>query len=171
MALRIGLDVKLHYNKMTKAQLTNLATRFRQAIVTAKKERAFLRNDRMSEFPRGCCDDTADLFSHYLYHEYGTVSIRIDGSYHDGNPENSCGHSWQEVDGLIVDLTGSQGQFKYDPLFLNYDKDVYVGSTDDFHALFRVERGEPCRGIEDLSSDCWNRMYGLYETIMRYLEL
>lgn len=90
MALRIGLDVKLHYNKMTEAQLTNLATRFRQAIVTAKKKRAFLRNDRMSEFPRGCCDDTADLFSHYLYHEYGTVSIRIDGSYHVSvKPETS----------------------------------------------------------------------------------
>lgn len=62
----VGLDekLKLHYNKMTEAQLINLATRFRQAIVTAKKGKAFLCNGRMSGFPRGCCDDTVDLFSH-----------------------------------------------------------------------------------------------------------
>ena len=89
---------------MTKACLLSIATQFRQAIVAAKEDKAFAFNDRMSGFPGGCCDDAADLFAHYLYHKYRIVSIRIDGAHHDGNPENNCGHSWQEIEGLIVDL-------------------------------------------------------------------
>lgn len=122
----------------------------------------------MSGFPRGCCDDTADLFAHYLYQKYGIVSLRVDGSYHDGDPEHNCGHSWQEVEGLIIDLTGDQ--FKYDPVFLNYDQEVYIGSLDKFHALFEVEYREPSYGIESLGSDCWNRMRRLYNIIVEYIE-
>lgn len=152
---------------MTKARLLSIATQFRQAIVAAKEDKAFAFNDRMSGFPRGCCDDAADLFAHYLYHKYRIVSIRIDGAHHDGNPENNCGHSWQEIEGLIVDLTGSQ--FYYNSTLLNYDIDVYVGQMDEFHSLFEVERSFPSRGIEELSEGCWCRMYGLYEIIIRYL--
>ena len=151
---------------MTKEQLMDIATQFRQAIVTAKEDGAFDYKDRMSRFPRGCCDDTADLFAHYLYHKYRIISTRVDGSHYDGNPGNNCSHSWQEIDGLVIDLTGSQ--FKCDPVFLSYDKDVYVGPMDAFHRLFEVERQEPSRGIEDLGG-CWDRMRGLYETIIRYL--
>lgn len=152
---------------MTKAHLENIATQFRQAIITAKENRAFANNDRMSQFPRGCCDDTADLFAHYLYHKYKIVSVRIDGSHHDGTPENNCSHSWQEVDGLVVDLTG--GQFNCNPTFLSYDVDVYVGQMDEFHRMFEIERSFPSIGIESLGEGCWYRMYSLYEIIIRYL--
>lgn len=153
---------------MTTTQLVNIATQFRQAIVTAKEDHAFKINDRMNCFPRGCCDDTADLFAHYLYEKYGILSFRVDGSYHDGNPEHNCGHSWQEIDDLLIDLTGSQ--YCNDPVFLNYNRDVYVGPTDKFHELFEIERKMYSRGIEDLADSCWDRMYDLYKTITHYIK-
>ena len=153
--------------KMTEEQLFDIATRFCDAIITAKANKAFDYKDRMSRFPMGCCDDTADLFAHYLYQKYSVISMKIDGSYHDGNAENNCSHSWLEIDGLIIDLTGSQ--FKYNPIFLNYDKTVYVGPIDEFHALFEIESQNQIMGIEDLSINCWERMFGLYKIILNYL--
>ena len=155
-------------NKMTLYELTDIATRFRRAIVTARENGAFSYKDRMIHFPRGCCDDTADLFAHHLYHKYGALSSIIDASYHDGDPNNNCGHSWQEINGIIIDLTGSQ--FKYNPVFLKYDKEVYVGSLDAFHKLFEVFSVKQSKGIEDLSCDCWERMFNLYETIISFIE-
>ena len=154
---------------MTKKELTGIAVKFHHAIIAAKEDAAFAYKDRMSRFPEGCCDDTADLFTHYLYTKYGIVSTRIDASYHDGNPENNCSHSWQEIDDIVIDLTGSQ--FKNDRVFLNYNKEVYVGPIDAFHELFEIDRKERSRGIEDLSVDCWDRMYHLYDTIIRFLEV
>ena len=61
----------------------------------------------MNNFPHDCCDDTADLFTHYLYHQFGVDSIRIDGEYYD-KIYGHCGHSWQETEGWIIDLTGDQ---------------------------------------------------------------
>lgn len=146
---------------MKKEKLTDIAIKFHQAIVTAKKNRAFHYYDRMSRFPFGCCDDVADLFAHYLYHEYGIISLRVDGSYYDENSANNCSHSWQEIGDLIIDLTGSQ--FINDPVLLNYSKEVYVGSIDEFHMLFEIDNRKPSRGIEDLNERCWGRMNGLYK--------
>ena len=151
---------------MEKEQLEEIAIHFRQAIVAAKENREFNHRDRMNSFPVGCCDDSADLFSHYLYQKYRIISTRVDGSYHDGNPEHNCNHSWQEVDGLVIDLTGSQ--FKYNPIFLYYDKDVYVGTKEKFHNMFKVERSEPCKGIKDLGQRSWDRMFDLYSRILKY---
>lgn len=155
---------------MTKEQFREIAIKFRQAIIAAKDDGAFESNDRMSLFPRGCCDDTADLFSHYLYREYHIISERIDGTHYDENPENISSHSWQEVNGLVVDLTGSQPQFKYNSTYLNYNVDVYVGPKDKFHKLFEERRREPCKGIEDLGTGCQNRMYHLYTIIKLYIK-
>ena len=152
---------------MTTGQLRAEAARFRKAIEKAKSNIQFSYKDRMSRFPRGCCDDTADLFAHYLFRVFGVTTIRVDGAYYDGNPENNCSHSWQELDGIIIDLTGDQ--FEYNPVFLNYSESVYVGPIDDFHKLFEVERRVQSCGIESLASASWNRMYQLYNTIMQYL--
>lgn len=150
--------------------LFELADRFRKAIIEAKYNRDFASDLRMYRFPNGCCDDAADLFAHYLYVEYNIVSIRVDGSYDDVNDfENNCNHSWLEIGDTIVDLTGSQDIFKYNPLFLCYSEDVYVGPMDDFHKLFRIYRRKKSYGIDSLGKHSHNRMYKLYNTIMNYM--
>lgn len=84
---------------MTREELKFEATRFRRAIEKAKADGEFvpkkpLQPERMNNFPHDCCDDTADLFTHYLYHEFRIDSIRIDGEYYDNRLNCTCAHSW-----------------------------------------------------------------------------
>lgn len=153
---------------LSKEELYNQAVAFRQAIMAAKEDGKFSFKDRMISFPKGCCDDTVDLFAHYLYLYFGIISERIDGTYYDLDPWNNCSHSWLEINGWVVDLTGDQ--FKNDSTFLRYDKEVYVGEIDAFHSLFEEYRRVEFCGIEDLSENCWERMYSLYNIILKYLE-
>lgn len=96
---------------MTKAQLEKEANRFRQAIEDAKAAGEFkpdrYKSERMNNFPHDCCDDAADLFTHYLFQKYKIDSIRIDGEYYD-EKIGHCAHSWQVTDGWLIDLTGDQ---------------------------------------------------------------
>lgn len=154
---------------MNQHDLYECACRFRKAIVAAKEDRRFNKDFRMRDFPNGCCDDASDLFAHYLFHEKDIESKYIRGAFYNGDPEYNCSHVWLEVAGYIVDLTGSQSQFRNDPVFLKYCRDTYVGVMDSFHELFEIDRVECRRGIENLGVDSWNRMYNLYDTIMEYM--
>ena len=127
---------------MTRDELLLEATRFRRAIEKAKVAGEFVpqrfKPERMNNFPHDCCDDTADLFTHYLYHEFGIDSIRVDGEYYDSALKCTCGHSWQETDGWLVDLTGDQ--FENDPSIPIKASPVYVGKMDAFHSQFKTKR-------------------------------
>lgn len=66
---------------MTREKVLFEATRFHRAIEKAMAVRKFVpkrpfQPERMNNFPYDCCDDTADLFTHYLYHEFGIDSYR-----------------------------------------------------------------------------------------------
>ena len=127
-----------------------------------------LKPERMNRFPDDCCDDTADLFTHYLFHQFGIDSIRVDSSFYDDVLEITRGHSWQEIDDWVIDLTGDQ--FNKVPTVLIKGPAVYVGKKGRFHKQFKIERKEYSCGIECLGDDCIDRMYWLYNTIMKYLE-
>lgn len=102
--------------------LKDLAKLFYAAIVEAKLE--FSMRDRMSRFPRGCCDDASDLFGYYLLHEHNIHSFQCKGRYEDDNPENTTNHVWLLVEGIIIDLTYSQ--------FFPEEK-MYVGEINEFY--------------------------------------
>ena len=72
---------------MNKSDLLREAKQFRKAIEKARDADEFapkgFKPERMNEFPNDCCDDTADLFTHYLYQKFKIDSIRIDGRYYD----------------------------------------------------------------------------------------
>lgn len=155
---------------MTKAQLEKEAYRFRQSIEDAKVAGEFKSNknrpERMNNFPHDCCDDAADLFTHYLFQKYKIDSIRIDGEYYD-KKYGRCAHSWQVTDGWLIDLTGDQ--FETDSSIPIKANAVYVGEMDAFHRQFQIFRQEHSCGIECLGSGCWERMNGLYDSIMKYI--
>ena len=157
---------------ISRSHLEKEAIRFRKAILTVKEAGGFPADgfhfERMNSFPIGCCDDTADLFSHYLFDKYGIVSIRVDGTCFDKYRRCSFNHSWQVVNGWIVDLTGDQ--FDNDPALIVKGQAVYVGGSSFFHEQFEVDREELSKGIETLNGACWERMYRLYEIIMNNIE-
>ena len=156
---------------MEKETIVQVATRFRNAIEKARDAGEFastcFHRERMNQFPKDCCDDTADLFAHYLYLEYGIDSIRVDGSYYDNKLGCTYYHSWQEVEGLVIDLTGDQ--FENDDAIPIKAKAVYVGKMDAFQCQFIIQRRVHSCGIESLGSDSQNRMYALYQKISKYI--
>ena len=158
---------------MTKAELLNEAKRFRRAIERARDAGEFnylIKSnlpEKMIKFPDDCCDDTADLFVHYLYNQYGVTSIRIDGDYFDDYRGYLCWHSWQETEDRIIDLTGDQ--FDNVPSVPIKAGPVYVGHMDDFHRQFSIKRSKLSCGIECLGEGCKDRMYRLYESIVMHM--
>lgn len=155
---------------MKKEELLHEAMRFRQAIEKARDGGEFaprqFKTERMNKFPYDCCDDTADLFTHYLFQEFGIDSIRVDSEYYDLRLQCKCGHSWQVTEGWLIDLTGDQ--FDNDPSIKTKIAPVYVGKEGVFHKQFSVTDTFHSRGIECLGSGCWDRMFGLYTAIMKY---
>ena len=157
---------------MKREDLLHEAVCFRKAIEKAKAAGEFISQgftqDRMNHFPYDCCDDTADLFVHYLFNKYGMNSIRVDSTYYDNELKCQCGHSWQVTDGWIIDMTGDQ--FDNDPAIQFKTEAVYVGEIGNFHQQFNIiGKGISC-GIESLNSDCHERMYSLYNAIMRHMD-
>ena len=135
-------------------QLQEIAESFVSAIEEAKYNFSF--KDRMSRYPKGCCDDATDLFAHFLSEKYGIITTRIDGAYYADDPEDNDWHTWLEVDGYVVDLTAYQ--------YMEYDN-IYVGEYDSFHKRYEIQK-QKYRGFYDLGQDCWERMQGLYDQIV-----
>lgn len=152
---------------MTKEELYNQAARFRHAIEKATDLDMFPIRDRMRRFPKDCCDDTADLFTHYIYVKFKKDSIRIDGRYNDKDGM-VCGHSWQTIDGFVVDLTGDQ--FANDQSLRVKTVDIYVGPMDEFHKQFEIVRQEHSCGIMSLPNTCRERMNMLYDVITECMQ-
>ncbi len=73
------------------------------------------------------------------------------------------------VGDLIVDISGDQ--FKHKSEFLFFDKSVFVGKSDEFHSLFKVEaRGvHPFTGVENLGCFAYPRLSVLYKYITEYI--
>ncbi len=55
---------------MGENELYQIAFRFREAIITAKRNEEFKSSDRTRRFPGGCCDDACDLLGFYLWEKY-----------------------------------------------------------------------------------------------------
>ena len=66
-----------------------LATQFRDAIEAAWDAGEFERKDRLSGFPRGCCDDASDLLAQFLL-DNGIRTRIIYGTHRDGSFEIRC---------------------------------------------------------------------------------
>lgn len=158
---------------MNHDQLLLKATQFRTAIEAArdagesKPEKPYQR-EPMVNFPCDCCDDTADLFIHHLYHTLGIDSIKVTGSYYSKRLKRICYHTWQVYEGWVVDLTGDQ--FDNDSDIKVKTIPVYVGSMGDFHNQFEDLHSEHSCGIECLGSGSHERMYRSYDAIISHMD-
>ena len=142
---------------MDQQELFDLALRFRQAIQDVKMDRNFYdMKDRMNYFPRGCCDDSADLFGYYLLHEYHIPSKQGNGycSKADTN------HAFTILsDGTIIDLTADQF-----PFLSNQHDGIYVGQQSSFYRNLGRMRVE---NHFDITHD--DRLWHDYQAIYAHL--
>lgn len=150
-------------------KIKELAIEFRTAIEVAKNEGEFDLDFLFSRFPYGCCGDTADLLGQFFL-ENGIESYYICGNrYFDNFEEGAQSHAWLLVNGLIVDITGDQ--FNNKDSFYNYDKKVFVGTGDEFHDLFQVEKRDVYifRSLKEYNRICRLRLSELYQKIKKYI--
>ena len=149
--------------------IKRLANQFRDAIHLAKDAGEFYKDVLFCNFPRGCCGDASDLLAQFLL-ENGIRTYSVSGTYRDGSFDNTQSHAWLLTNNqTIIDITGDQ--FRYNPVFLNYDKSVYVGAEDHFYKLFEVEDNGVYEnfGIDALGDMCQPRLNGLYQKIIKYI--
>lgn len=145
---------------MKSRDIYKIAVAFRAAIVSAKYDRRFHYRDRMSNFPRGCCDDSCDLLAYYLYTTYKIRTRQGVGTYRDDDPNNTTGHAWLIMDdNSIIDITGDQ--FRY---CAGYTDEVYVGTETLFYK--KLERKQ-IQDNYDITQD--SRLWNDYQIIMSYL--
>lgn len=146
-----------------------LANQFRTAIDMARDAGEFDKDFSFSKFPRGCCGDASDLLAQFLL-ENSITTDYVCGTYSDGSFEGIWSHAWLLTSRhTIIDITGDQ--FKYNPVFLNYDNPVYIGVKDDFHKLFVVNDRDirKTNGLPALGGFCLPRLNELYMNINKYL--
>lgn len=147
---------------MNQQQLFEIASSFRHAIQTAKKNQDFHnRNDRMNYFPRGCCDDSADLLGYHLYKTYNIMSSQGNGVFRDDNPYNTTNHAWIVLlDHTIIDITADQ--FTY---FAKYPDGIFIGQPNHFYKNL-----DDIHYYEHYDIEQSERLWHDYQVIRSYLE-
>ncbi|MBO5322566.1 MAG: hypothetical protein J6A88_00480 [Oscillospiraceae bacterium] len=146
--------------KLSAEELHNVAIDFRTAIMSAKRAGRFSWQDRMHNFPGGCCDDACDLLAHYLNVNYGIESVQRNGVYRDDNEYNTTNHVWLLVYGeIIIDLTVSQLPFGVD-----IPNGLYFG-TENLH--YRNIEDTRTQTNYNITNDA--RLLNDYSIIMEYM--
>lgn len=148
-------------------ELIRLVKHFRNAIDQAVSNNDFYNIVPFSRFPKGCCDLTCDLLAYYLL-DYGIESIQINGKYFDGNPKNTRNHVWLLTsDNILIDITGDQ--FEDDPIFLNYNKPIWIGSEDNLHKLFKERTFEYNTNLNGEPNTRRRTLNIAYKIVTKYL--
>lgn len=147
---------------MKKQDIYNIAANFRSAIMEAKYDRQFGWRDRMSNFPKGCCDDSCDLLAYYLYTVYEIHTKQGVGTYRDDDSNNTTNHAWLITNNnTIIDITGDQ--FKY---CTGYAEEVYVGKGNYFY-----KRLEDKHTYENYNITQSERLWNDYQIILDYINI
>lgn len=150
----------VNVNKINEGELYNIAEKFRLAILDAKLDGKFYYKDRMSNFPRGCCDDASDLFAYYLMDEYNLYTEQGNGTYRDKNPYNTTNHAWLVLNSkIIIDITVAQ--FRFCGAF---SKDIYVGKNISFY-----QNLDSVKIVKNYDITQSERLWNDYQIIMSYI--
>ena len=59
----------------------------------------------------------------------------------------------------IIDITGSQSQFRLDSKYFNYNIPIYIGEMDDFHNLFDINSINEFRNDDKLDNTTISVIY------------
>lgn len=163
-----GEDKMSNLNVHMYKKVRFLAIEFRKAIECAQNEGAFNGDKILSRFPKGCCGIISSLLAKYLF-ENGINSYEVSGTFRSENPEETQSHAWLMLeDNTIVDITGDQ--FKCDPLFQHFSKEVYVGPMNEFYELFEDIAEFPYEDFTEGTTKINIQRKKNYEIILGYIQ-
>ena len=133
--------------------LTELATRFRQLIENADREKLTIQ---FENFPTGSCGDASTLLAQYLIDSGYDTPTYVSAELY--NPDLRWGHAWIELDGIVMDITA-------DGLFADAPQ-VIVAENSDWHEIFRRLDEHPAE-IKANDYRTSSRLTAAYEEITR----
>ncbi|MET8289908.1 hypothetical protein ABZV80_32485 [Streptomyces sp. NPDC005132] len=117
-------------------QIRTEADRFRRAILTAIDHDAL--GDVLgafNNFPKGSCGKTTAMLCNHLEKEGLGAWRFVTGWQSQGVPgEGRTTHAWAALDGVVLDITGSQ--FPDRP-------EIWLGEPDDWFAQWDAEPPQP----------------------------
>jgi hypothetical protein len=146
---------------LDQGQLHELVSEFRASIKSLAESGHWFEVSINNDFPSGACDDSSQLLAAYLTDQGYPGALRVSGSS-GGNNQELCTHVWLSLEGLLIDITGSQ--------FENYEQPaILIAEKDDFLSTFKVE--EECR-LADFREEPLLPQYAFneaYEAILREL--
>lgn len=134
--------------------ISKLATEFRNSIEQLEFEE-YGESCWFSDFPRGCCGDTSDLFIKHLK-QYGVKSQYVWGM------RGKQSHAWIEIDGLIIDLTADQFEEIKVPIMVTFDQSM--------HSSFTI-RGRRYEGYDEFDDYNSKRLSFLYNNIVKKITM
>lgn len=151
-------------------EIEELVVTFRMAIDKAKEDRRFDRDQRFTNFPRGCCGITSELLAKFLYDNgYRKKITYVSATFYDLELENPP-HAWLVIEeNIVLDITGDQ--FKWYPEPLRFEEPVYVGPYNQFYNAFEEQLREECGNcrIDNVKYHSFMSRQELYEVICEYI--
>ena len=118
---------------MQQRTLEELVMEFRRAIQSLVDEGFWFGiciNDR---FPRGACDDSSMLLAAYLTDNGFPGALRISGSKGSWAEDDFESHAWLQLNGRLIDITGSQ--------FEGYNQpEILIAESDKFLETFTIDK-------------------------------
>jgi hypothetical protein len=135
---------------MEKSQLKKLSrivSKYRKAL---KKVAQQSQIEGLKDFPVGACGVTSELLGAYLL-ECGFEGLQIAS----GNDRSGQSHSWLELRGIIIDITGNQFKTNKHKVLITQDRQYHShfhgsdGEYPDFDDVYELSYGQ---GFLDLQA-------------------
>ncbi|MGE1612346.1 hypothetical protein [Pseudomonas monteilii] len=117
---------------MSQRELGVVVAEFRLALKQLVEEGYWFGISITKEFPHASCDDSSLLLAAYLSEQGYAGALRVHGQ-HGGKKRELDSHVWLDLNGTLIDITGSQ--------FEDYDQpEILIAQSDPFLATFKPER-------------------------------
>lgn len=116
---------------MPRKKLEALVSEFRKALQELVSSGKDFNMFFCKNYPEAACDNSSMLLAAYLADNGFPGALRIFGDKGGVNSELG-GHVWLKLDGILIDITGSQ--------FKGYDQDeIVIAEASDFLSTFDLQ--------------------------------
>ncbi|TDJ77299.1 hypothetical protein E2H86_08945 [Pseudomonas putida] len=137
---------------MSQRELGVVVAEFRSALKQLVEEGHWFGVSISKNFPHASCDDSSLMLAAYLSEQGYPGALRVHGR--NGGRKGELGsHVWLDLNGTIIDITGSQ--------FDDYDQpEIVIAQNDPFLATFKPDRE---RRVADFRETEFLPKYYFYE--------
>lgn len=142
---------------MSQRELGVVVAEFRSALKQLVEEGYWFGISITKEFPHASCDDSSLLLAAYLSEQGYEGALRVHGQ-HGGKKRELDSHVWLELNGTLIDITGSQ--------FEDYDQpEILIAQSDPFIATFKPERERRIADFRETDNLPKYHFYQAYDAI------